>query len=177
MERRKFLQGTASAGATGLAVSAGLLTPAMVFAGSHGGEKKEEAPAEAPKEDAAAATEGGYPFESKDLAEVMKALGAEGAEESADIKLSAPEVAENGAVVPIKVDAKAIDGVTSIALITAENQTPLSAVNDLGEGALAFVGCRIKMGKSGDVIAVVKAGDKAYTAKKGVKVTIGGCGG
>jgi len=172
MERRKFLQGTASASVAGLAVSTGLITPAMVFAGSHSGDMKEEAPAaDAP------ATEGGYPFESKDIAEVMKALGAEGAEESADVKLSAPEVAENGAVVPVKVDAKAIDGVTTIALITEKNQTPLSAVYELGEGATAFVGCRIKMGKSGDVIAVVKAGDKVYTAKKGVKVTIGGCGG
>jgi sulfur-oxidizing protein SoxY len=169
MQRRRFLQGTMSAGAAGLAVGAGVLNPAVVFAASHGGDaemKKDEAPAE-----------GGYPFESKDLAEVMKALGAEGATESADIVLTAPKVAENGAVVPVKIDAKAIDGVTKMALVIEQNQTPLSSVYELGEGAAAFAGSRVKMGKSGNVVAVVVAGDKAYTAKSEVKVTIGGCGG
>lgn len=159
MERRKFLQGTLSAGAAGLAVSAGIVSPSMVFAGSHGGDAAMN------------------PYELKELDAVMKAVGADGAEESDMVKIKAPEVAENGAVVPVTVNAKGIEGVTEIVVITEMNQTPLSAVYELGEGAAAMVGSRIKMGKSGNVIAIAKAGDKAYMAKAAVKVTIGGCGG
>jgi sulfur-oxidizing protein SoxY len=70
-----------------------------------------------------------------------------------------------------------ISGIESIALIASANGTPLVASFNLGEGAEGFVSTRIKMGKTGDVIAVCKAGGKMFSARKGVKVTIGGCGG
>ena len=63
------------------------------------------------------------------------------------------------------------------ALIAEKNPVPLVASFDLGTGAQGFVSTRIKMGKTGDVVAVVKSGGKLYSARKGVKVTIGGCGG
>jgi sulfur-oxidizing protein SoxY len=103
-------------------------------------------------------------------------LGSGTTEPSEAIKIKAPDIAENGAVVPITVETT-LEGVESIAIIASENPSPLVANFNLGKGALGFVSTRIKMGKTGDVIGVVKAGDKLYSAKKGVKVTIGGCGG
>ncbi|HHC74650.1 MAG TPA: thiosulfate oxidation carrier protein SoxY [Thiothrix sp.] len=177
MERRKFLKNTLSASAV---VSVGALAPAMVFADGHGdkaaAEEKPAAAAPAAAE-APAGSAGAYPFHEKGLAETLKALGAEGATESADIKLKAPDVAENGAVVPITIDATAVAGTDKIALLSEKNGTPLVAVIELKEGAAAFFSSRIKMGKSGKVIAIAMAGDKAFTASKEVKVTIGGCGG
>lgn len=181
MERRKFLQNTFTASA---AVGVGVLTPAMVFADSHG-DKAAEKPADAPSEKAAeapaaeapAAADGAYPFHEKDLEATLKALGVEGATESADVKLKAPDVAENGAVVPITIDASAIEGADKLILLSEKNVTPLAAVIELKEGATAFFSSRIKMGKSGKAIAIVTAGDKAFTTSKEVKVTIGGCGG
>ena len=70
-----------------------------------------------------------------------------------------------------------MEGIESIALIAEKNPVPLVASFDLGTGAQGFVSTRIKMGKTGDVVAVVKSGGKLYSARKGVKVTIGGCGG
>jgi sulfur-oxidizing protein SoxY len=176
MERRKFLQNTLTASA---AVGVGVLTPAMVFADGHG-DKAAEKPADAPAEKAAeapAAADGAYPFNEKDLDATLKALGVEGATESADVKLKAPDVAENGAVVPITIDASAIEGADKLILLSEKNVTPLAAVIELKEGATAFFSSRIKMGKSGKAIAIVTAGDKAFTTSKEVKVTIGGCGG
>ncbi|MES9979347.1 MAG: thiosulfate oxidation carrier protein SoxY, partial [Candidatus Thiodiazotropha sp. 6PLUC5] len=116
-------------------------------------------------------------FESKELPAALDALlGSSEMSESADIKVKAPDIAENGAVVPITVDA-GIEGVESIAIIASNNPVPLVANFVMGTGASGFVSTRIKMGKTGDVIGVVKAGGKLHSAKKEVKVTIGGCGG
>ncbi len=116
-------------------------------------------------------------FKAKKLPEAMQALsGTDSMTESGDIKIKAPDIAENGAVVPITVSTD-MDGIESISIVAINNPSPLVASFKLGEGALGFVSTRIKMGKSGDVVAVVKAGGKLYSAKKGVKVTIGGCGG
>ena len=116
-------------------------------------------------------------FAAKGLPEALKALaGTDSISESGDIKIKAPDIAENGAVVPITVSTD-MDGIESISIVAVNNPAPLIASFNLGEGATGFVSTRIKMGKSGDVIAVVKAGGKLYSAKKGVKVTIGGCGG
>jgi sulfur-oxidizing protein SoxY len=92
------------------------------------------------------------------------------------IKIKAPDIAENGAVVPVSVSTD-MAGVESIALLAEGNNTPLVATFMLGEGAVADVSTRIKMGKTSDVIAVVKSGGKLHSARKSVKVTIGGCGG
>ena len=154
VKRRILLQGSLTAGAIGVAVAAGLLTPGRVLAAW---------PDKA--------------FAAKGLPEMLQELlGDSNAEESNDINIKAPDIAENGAVVPVTVSTN-IAGAESISVVAINNPAPLVASYNLGEGTEGFVSTRIKMGKSGDVVAVVKAGGKLYSAKKGVKVTIGGCGG
>ncbi len=95
---------------------------------------------------------------------------------SEDVNLKAPDIAENGAVVPVTVSS-GIANVESIAIIVDDNPSPLTAVFELGADAIADVSTRIKMGKTSTVLAVVKADGKLYGTQKEVKVTIGGCGG
>ncbi|CAA6825219.1 MAG: Sulfur oxidation protein SoxY [uncultured Thiotrichaceae bacterium] len=158
MKRRTFLQGTLTASAAGLAAGAGLLTPGAVMADGHGGG------------DMAAA------FKLDNYAAAMEAIGAKDAAESGDIKIKAPEIAENGAVVPVTISTE-MEGVTQIAMVVTENPTPLAAVFNMTEGAQAMASTRLKMGKTSDMVAVVTAGDKSFMAKQEIKVTIGGCGG
>ncbi len=117
-------------------------------------------------------------FEAKSIDEALNALlGSAAMEESSAVKIKAPDIAENGAVVPIQVDVEGLENIESIAIIAEKNPVPLVAnFKCVGQGT-SFVSTRIKMGKTSDVIAVVKAGGKLYSAKKEVKVTIGGCGG
>lgn len=115
-------------------------------------------------------------FESKEMREALEALGAGGHAESGAIKLVAPEIAENGAVVPIGVDSE-LPGTESIAILIAKNPTPLAANFTIPQGTDASVKTRVKMAQTSDVYAVVKAQGKYYVAKKEVKITIGGCGG
>jgi sulfur-oxidizing protein SoxY len=116
-------------------------------------------------------------FESDSTDGVMKALyGATSATPSDAVVLTAPDIAENGAVVPITVSTT-LDGAESIGIIVTENPSPLVASFDLTTDAVAEVSTRIKMGKTSDVVAVVKANGQLYSASKNVKVTIGGCGG
>jgi len=154
MKRRIFLKRSLAASAVGIAASAGLLAPQQVLAAW-------------PK----------AAFEAKDVPTALNSLLGSGTAEPSDaIKIKAPDIAENGAVVPITVDTS-LEGVESIAIIASANPVPLVANFKLGKGASGFVSTRIKMGKTGDVVGVVKAGGKLYSARKGVKVTIGGCGG
>ena len=153
-KRRVLLKSTLAAGATGIAISAGLLTPKAVLAAW-------------PK----------AAFEAKDAnAALEAALGSSATAESSDIKMKAPDIAENGAVVPITVDS-GIAGTESISIVVKENGTPLAATFNLGADTAGEVSTRIKMAKTSDVTAVVKAGGKLYSTSKNVKVTIGGCGG
>ena len=115
-------------------------------------------------------------FEAKGTDAVMAAIGATDATVSKDIKIKAPEIAENGAVVPITVES-GIEGTETISMIVSNNPTPLTAVFTLGEGTAPKVKSRVKMGKSSDLIAVVTAGGKTYKNHVSVKVTKGGCGG
>lgn len=92
------------------------------------------------------------------------------------IEIRAPDIAENGAVVPVTVETE-LANVESISIITENNPSPLSATFQFGEGAQPFVSTRIKMGSTSNVVAVVKADGEIYSASKEVKVTIGGCGG
>ena len=92
------------------------------------------------------------------------------------MNLKAPDIAENGAVVPVTVSS-GIANVESIAIIVDDNPSPLTAVFELGADAIADVSTRIKMGKTSTVLAVVKADGKLYGTQTEVKVTIGGCGG
>ena len=107
---------------------------------------------------------------------IANAMGDASTIPSTDITIKAPDIAENGAVVPVAVNTSIAD-VTSIAMLVEKNGTPMSAIFNLPAGTIADVSTRLKMGKTGDVIAVVKAGGKLYSARKSVKVTIGGCGG
>jgi sulfur-oxidizing protein SoxY len=113
-------------------------------------------------------------FESKAVDDALKSLGASNLIDSSDIAITAPDIAENGAVVPIAVTSK-IPNTQSIAIISEKNPFPLAASFDISSGD-AYVSTRIKMGRTSIVRAVVKADGKFYTAVKEVKVTVGGCG-
>jgi sulfur-oxidizing protein SoxY len=115
-------------------------------------------------------------FDAKSLNDVIKAMGGSGAEKSGDISITAPDIAENGAVVPIAVASK-LANVESIAILVEKNPNSLAAQFDIPAGTEANVGTRVKMGQSSNVHAVVKAGGKYFVATKEVKVTLGGCGG
>jgi sulfur-oxidizing protein SoxY len=115
-------------------------------------------------------------FSQKTEAGALKALYGKTPEASDKVSLDAPEIAENGAVVPISVTT-ALPGVTSIAIIVAGNPFPLAAHYVIPEGTSAAVANRLKLAKTTNVIALVEAGGKVYSATKEVKVTVGGCGG
>ena len=115
-------------------------------------------------------------FEAKALADSLKNIGALSISDSDQIELKAPEIAENGAIVPVEVSSK-IPGTQSIYIIADKNPQPLVAIFDLGSNLEPYVSTRIKMGESSKVRALVRAGDKFYMATQEVKVTIGGCGG
>jgi sulfur-oxidizing protein SoxY len=128
---------------------------------------------------ALAAANDKYPedaFKQKGEADAIKSLYGKTAEPSDKIKLDAPEIAENGAVVPISVST-ALTNVTSISILVSENPNALAASYKIPEGTMPSVANRLKMAKTGNVIAIVEAGGKLYSATKEVKVTVGGCGG
>lgn len=115
-------------------------------------------------------------FEAKNLKDAFDALGAGSRTDSIGILLTAPEIAENGAVVPIGAISK-IPGTESIAILVAKNPTALAASFDIPVGTEPAVSTRIKLAESSEVHVLVKAQGKYYVAKKEIKVTIGGCGG
>jgi sulfur-oxidizing protein SoxY len=128
---------------------------------------------------ALAAANDKYPedaFKQKGDADAIKALYGKTAEASDKVKLDAPEIAENGAVVPIAV-ATTLTDVTSISFLVSENPNALAAFYVIPEGTVPAVANRLKMAKTCNVIAIVEAGGKLYSATKEVKVTVGGCGG
>lgn len=152
MKRRLFLKQSLAAGTMGMLVGAGLLMPKAALAVW-------------PKE----------AFRAKNLPEALKTLlGTEEMTKNAEVKLTAPEIAENGAVVSIKVETGMAD-VESITLVAVNNPLPLVASFKMGESALPYASTRIKMGKTGEVIAIVKAGGKLYSAQQEIKITVGGC--
>ena len=153
--RRSFLKRTGGLGALIAAVASGALKPSDVFA--------------------AARNDGA--FEAQSLAAAMKALGITGAQNSSAIAIRAPDIAENGAVVPVDITSN-IPGTRSISLFVDKNPFPYIGTFDVSKGTDPYVHVRIKMGKSSDVRVVVATADgKYYQAAKEVKVTIGGCGG
>ena len=128
---------------------------------------------------ALAAANDKYPedaFKQKDGKEAIKLLYGRAAEPSDKIKLDAPEIAENGAVVPVSVSTTLAD-VASIAFVVPENPNPLAAYYKIPQGTLPNIANRLKMAKTTSVIALVEAGGKLFSATKEVKVTVGGCGG
>ncbi len=151
--RRTFLKLSGGAGALAAAFAAGLVSSGRVLAANW--------------------NKAG--FESKALADVMKSLGATGAIESKDIIITAPDIAENGAVVPVAITSK-LPNTQQISIVAEKNPFPLAATFDVSGGGEGYVSARIKMGQTSDVWAVVKADGKYFTARKEVKVTVGGCG-
>lgn len=151
--RRTFLKLSGSAGTLALAAAAGMLKTSAVSAA----EWNKDA------------------FAAKAVSEALKSIGATNLIESKDITITAPDIAENGAVVPIAVTSK-IPNTQSIAIIAEKNPFPLAASFNMVGGGEGYVSTRLKMGETSNVRAVVKADGKFYTAVKEVKVTIGGCG-
>jgi sulfur-oxidizing protein SoxY len=116
-------------------------------------------------------------FEAKSMDETMKAFGGAAPAQSKDIAfVSTPDIAENGAVVPIGVTST-IPKTERIAILVEKNPNMLAASFDLPAGTEPTVTTRVKMGQSSNVYALVKADGKYYVAQKEVKVTLGGCGG
>jgi sulfur-oxidizing protein SoxY len=115
-------------------------------------------------------------FEAKSMADTLKALGAAQPADSKDVQLTGPDIAENGAVVPVGVTS-AIPGTTVMAILIEKNPNALAASFTLPAGTEANVQTRVKMGQTSNVYALVKAGDKFFVATKEIKVTLGGCGG
>ena len=115
-------------------------------------------------------------FRQKNEADAIKALYGRTAELSDQVKLDAPEIAENGAVVPVSVSTTLAD-VTSISFLVGDNPNALAAYYRIPPGTMPSVANRLKMAKTGNVTAIVESGGKLYSATMEVKVTVGGCGG
>ena len=114
-------------------------------------------------------------FETKDVQQAMLAAGVHDLIETQDILVKAPEIAENGAQVPIEIESR-VPGTQSISIFVDKNVQPYVGTFTFREGAVPFVSTRIKMGDTSPLRVVVRAGDKQYVAVREVKVTIGGCG-
>ena len=154
IKRRTFLKGTLASSAVAIAAGAGLLSPTQVLAAWPKGA-----------------------FEAKSVADSLSSLvGGSSLKESESITVKAPDIAENGAVVPVEISTS-LRGVDSISILVEENGTPLVANFHIGKRTSNRVATRIKMGKTSNIIAVVRSKGTNYSAKKVVKVTIGGCGG
>jgi sulfur-oxidizing protein SoxY len=154
VSRRTTLQVAGSAGLYGALLSLGLLRPGT----------------------AAAEAFDQKVFHVPGVTDTLKALGAAGASESKDVVIVSPDIAENGAVVPVAVKSN-LPNTESIALLVDKNPNALAGAYDILDGTQPEVSMRIKMGQSSDVVALVKADGKYYMAKKEIKVTLGGCGG
>lgn len=151
--RRMILKGSVATSAVAVAAGAGLLTPQTVLAA--------------------------WPqaaFQARSVSDaVQAALGSTDTVDSSQITIKAPDIAENGAVVPVTVETN-LPNVESISIVAHKNPTPLTSKYEL-TAAEPYVSTRLKLAGTGDVEAIVQAGGKLYSAKKEVKVTIGGCGG
>jgi len=154
LSRRAALRRAGAGGLVAAAMAAGLLRPADALA-----DWNKSA------------------FESKTVSDALKNLKVASPVDTKDIAIRAPDIAENGAVVPIEIQSS-IPGTKSIAVLIEKNPFPYAGSFDVSNGALPFVALRVKMGETSNVRVVVATADgKFYTAVKEVKVTIGGCGG
>ncbi len=158
--RRRFLQAGASGGVALLMVASGL-SPSFVLAASD----NPLAPGDDRK-----------PFEAMTLDEVVKQLGGDKAEASTEIELRAPEIAENGAVVPIEITSK-LPGTKMIAIVSEKNPHALSAAFRIPADTEAFVSTRVKVAETSKVFALVQTDKGFFYTDHLVKVTLGGCGG
>jgi sulfur-oxidizing protein SoxY len=154
IRRRGILKAGGGTGVLALAAAAGLIRPGEVFA-----QQWNKAA-----------------FETKSFADTLKALGGGGSTESKQIQITAPDIAENGAVVPITIES-AIPRTQTIAILIEKNPNTLSANFEIPDGTDPFITTRVKMAETSNVYAVVKADGRYFHAVKEIKVTLGGCGG
>jgi sulfur-oxidizing protein SoxY len=116
-------------------------------------------------------------FDAKSVQDTLKALGVGALVESKDVSITAPDIAENGSVVPVGV-ATTLAGVKSMLIMVEKNPATLTALFNVTDSVEAAFSARVKMGQSSDVYAVAVMNDgKVLYTKKEVKVTLGGCGG
>lgn len=116
-------------------------------------------------------------FSSMTGSDALKTLlGTDATTPSDRIDLKVPEIAENGAVVPVSIKTS-LEDVESISIVVKNNPRPLAATFEIPPGTQPKIACRIKMGETSDVMAVIKTGNGVYSVSSEVKVTIGGCGG
>lgn len=153
-QRRNVLKSGSGAALLGMLAAAGIINPGMALADWNKAA-----------------------FDAKSMADTLKALGVAGTTDSKDVQVTGPDIAENGAVVPLAV-ASTLPGIKQLVLLVEKNPNALVAVFNMGPELEASFATRAKMGESSDVYAVAITGDgKAHFAKKEVKVTLGGCGG
>lgn len=114
-------------------------------------------------------------FDAEQVDQALKGLDVAQAGPSRDILLTAPDMAENGAIVQIEVESR-IPGTEAIAILVEKNPTPLIANFIFSNGADPYVVTRIKMAETSELKAIVKAGGQYYTVSKKVEVALGGCG-
>ena len=116
-------------------------------------------------------------FDAKTMADLMKALGTSGPAESKDVTITGPDIAENGAVVPVGASTS-LTGAKRIALLVEKNPAMLAAIFDITDAVEPNISTRVKMGQSSNVMAVaITADNKVLFSQKEIKVTLGGCGG
>ncbi|MBS0569531.1 MAG: thiosulfate oxidation carrier protein SoxY [Proteobacteria bacterium] len=159
VDRRKFLGLTGGGGVLALCAGTGLLprlAAALTSPLAAGDTRK--------------------PFEASTLDAVIKAFGGAASQASGDIDLRAPEIAENGAVVPIEITSK-LPGTKLIAIVSEKNPHALSAAFHIPEGTEAWISTRVKIAETSNVVALVQTDKGFFHAERLVKVTLGGCGG
>jgi sulfur-oxidizing protein SoxY len=154
MIRRTVLKGAGATGVLAGLLAAGVLKPTLAYASDWNKAA----------------------FEAKDLDAAIKAIGADAVADHKDLVMKAPEIAENGAVVPIDVTSN-IPNTSSIAIFVKMNPSPLAAQFEFSNGAAADVSVRLKVAQTSVIRAVAKADGKFFSTQKEVKVTVGGCGG
>lgn len=116
-------------------------------------------------------------FEAKNMNDLMKALGVSAPVDSKDVSITGPDIAENGAVVPVGC-ACTLPGVRQLLILVEKNPNMLAAVFEVSDSVEPSFNTRVKMGQSSNVMAVaITADNKVLYAQKEIKVTLGGCGG
>lgn len=152
-QRRNVLKSGSGAALLGILAAAGIINPGMALADWNKAA-----------------------FDAKSMADTLKALGVAGTTDSKDVQVTGPDIAENGAVVPVGVSST-LPNVSMVAILIEKNPNALSATFNLPEGTEANVQTRVKMGQTSNVYALVKSDGKFFMATKEIKVTLGGCGG
>ncbi len=152
-QRRTVLKSGSGATLLGMLAAAGIITPGMALADWNKAA-----------------------FDAKSMADTLKALGAASPADSKGVQVTGPDIAENGAVVPVGV-ASSLPNISMVAILIEKNPNALAATFTLPEGTEANVQTRVKMGQTSNIYALVKSDGKFFMATKEIKVTLGGCGG